>query len=189
MVSRRRRLSDEEEALWSGVARSIKPLRQTKARAKPPDHPSPAIKSTSIPDPHPARRATPVAERPEKPPPLAPPDRRFKQRVANGRTPIDGRLDLHGFTQKDAHAALLRFLQGAQAAGAKVVLVVTGKGTLRRPPARGNYSETSEPGVLRRRVPMWLSLPEFRPFVVSVEDAHIAHGGQGALYVRLRRIR
>ena len=34
---------------------------------------------------------------------------------------------------------------------------------------------------------MWLSLPEFRSLVVGFEDAHIGHGGEGALYVRLRR--
>ena len=190
MVSRRRRLSDEEEALWTGVARSITPLRQTKTRPKPPDHASAVVTPAAVSKPRPVRGVTPGAERPETPPPLlAPLDRRFKQRVASGRTPIDARLDLHGFTQKDAHAALLRFLRGAQAAGAKVVLVVTGKGTLRRPSGRGDYAESSEPGVLRRQVPMWLSLPEFRPLVVSVENAHVAHGGQGALYVRLRRIR
>jgi DNA-nicking Smr family endonuclease len=187
MVSRRRSLSDEEEVLWSGVTRSVTPLRHAKKHperrqaGRPPEAPPPT------PKPRPVVQAKAV---PERAPPLAPPDRRFKQRVASGRTPIDARLDLHGFTQKDAHAALLSFLRHAQSDGAKVVLVVTGKGTLRRPqPARGDHAERAEPGVLRRQVPLWLSLPEFRPFVVSVEDAHIAHGGHGALYVRLRRPR
>jgi DNA-nicking Smr family endonuclease len=184
MVSRWRSLSDEEEALWSGIARSITPLRGEKKRPKPQDQAATTGISAPVADPHPVRRAPAVAE---KPPPLAPLDRRSKQRIASGRTPIDARLDLHGFTQKDAHTALLRFLKGAQAGGAKVALVVTGKGTARSRPARGEYAEPAEPGVLRRQVPAWLSLPEFRPFVVSVEDAHIAHGGQGALYVRLRR--
>jgi DNA-nicking Smr family endonuclease len=189
MVTRRRQLSAEEEALWSGVARSIKPLRQPKQRPESQDQAGAATVPVAISPSRLVRQPAPVAEKPQKPKPLAPLDRRFKQRVASGRTPIDARLDLHGFTQKDAHAALLRFLRGAQAADAKVVLVVTGKGTMRRPPGRGDHPETREPGVLRRQVPMWLSLPEFRPFVVSVEDAHVAHGGQGALYVRLRRAR
>ena len=189
MVTRRRRLSDEEEALWSGVARSISPLRQAKKRQESPDRAGGPAVPAAVSGPRPVRQAMPVVDKPEKPPPLAPLDRRFKQRVASGRTPIDARLDLHGFTQKDAHAALSRFLRSAQAAGAKVVLVVTGKGTLRRQPGRHDYPETTEPGILRRQVPMWLSLPEFRPFVVSVEDAHVAHGGAGALYVRLRRAR
>ena len=101
----------------------------------------------------------------------------MKQRVARGKEAIDGRLDLHGLTQSEAHSALLRFLRNANARDARLVLVITGKG-------RG-----AEPGVLRRQVPQWLDLPEFRAMVIGFEDAHIAHGGEGALYVRLRRAR
>jgi DNA-nicking Smr family endonuclease len=101
----------------------------------------------------------------------------MKQRLARGTDKIEGRLDLHGRTQAQAHAALHRFLCGAQARGAKNVLVITGKG------ARGGDGER---GVLKRQVPMWLKLPEFRALVVGFEDAHIGHGGQGALYVRVR---
>jgi DNA-nicking Smr family endonuclease len=117
-------------------------------------------------------------------PPLAPLDRRAKQRVARGRDAIEARIDLHGMTQSQAHTALLRFLRRAQADGAKIALVVTGKGG-----GRISRDGTSERGVLRRQVPMWLSLPEFRPFIVSFEEAHVSHGGQGALYLRLRRHR
>ena len=108
--------------------------------------------------------------------------RRLKQRVARGREAIDARLDLHGYTQTEAHAELFRFLQRAQASGARMVLVVTGKGT-------GRGSDQRERGVLKRQVPMWLSLPQFRSLVVGFEDAHLGHGGEGALYVRLRRTR
>jgi DNA-nicking Smr family endonuclease len=188
-MKRRRSLSDEEQALWSGVARSVTPLHQATKRPDPQDQsavvsgaPAPASVGRQ------ARRDVTAAEKPP-PPPLVQLGRRFRQRVASGRTPIDARLDLHGFTQKQAHAALLRFLRGAQADGARMVLVVTGKGTPRRSASGRDDTEPVEPGVLRRQVPMWLAMPEFRPFVVSVEDAHAAHGGQGALYVRLRRIR
>ena len=101
------------------------------------------------------------------------------QRVARGHAAIDVRLDLHGLTQKQAHAALLHFLTQAQAQDAKLALVVTGKGI-----AAGAASER---GVLRRQVPLWLSLPEFRRFIVSFQEAHASHGGEGALYLRLRR--
>jgi DNA-nicking Smr family endonuclease len=91
-------------------------------------------------------------------------------------------------TQMQAHAELLRFLRRAQAGGAKTVLVVTGKGFGAR--SRGGEHEADrERGVLRRQVPMWLALPEFRLLVVGFDDAHAGHGGQGALYVRLRRAR
>jgi DNA-nicking Smr family endonuclease len=101
----------------------------------------------------------------------------MKQRVARGKQAIDARLDLHGLTQAEAHAALLRFLRAAHARDARLVLVITGKGK------QGD----GERGVLRRQVPQWLGLPEFRTLVVGFEDAHIAHGGEGALYVRVRR--
>ena len=116
----------------------------------------------------------------KKTPPLAPLGRRLKQRVARGREPIKARLDLHGFTQAQAHAALLRFLRRTQIDGVRMALIVTGKGT-------SKAGEAHERGVLKRQVPLWLSLPEFRTLVVGYEDAHIGHGGTGALYVRLRR--
>jgi len=104
-------------------------------------------------------------------------DRRLKQRLARGQIEIDARLDLHGRTLSEAHAALLRFLHRAQGEGARTVLVITGKG--------GDLSAGR--GVLRRQVPLWLALPELRAHVLAVEEAHAAHGGGGALYVRLRR--
>lgn len=103
----------------------------------------------------------------------------MKQRVARGKETIDGRLDLHGLTQSEAHATLLRFLRSASSRGARLVLVITGKGV------RGE----GERGVLKRQVPQWLGLPEFRAFALGFEDAHVAHGGEGALYVQVRRAR
>ena len=84
-------------------------------------------------------------------------------------------------TQTRAHRALLSFLQRASSDGLTFVLVITGKGS-----AAGSVSGR---GVLRRQVPEWLSLPEFRTLVVGFEEAHIGHGGEGALYVRVRRAR
>lgn len=181
---RRRLLSADEQALWSTVTRAVKPLRTT---------PSPAPQSASdlvpeqlpvAPRPvpsQPARLATPA---PTKPPPVARLERRLKQRIARGNEPIGGRIDLHGMTQAEAHRALLSFLRGAQASGAKVVLVITGKGS------RGTHRDTDRHGgVLRRQVPLWLALPECRELVVGFENAHAGHGGEGALYVRLRRRR
>ena len=83
-------------------------------------------------------------------------------------------------TQMRAHHALLSFLQRAHSGGLTFVLVITGKGRM---------GAETERGVLRRQVPQWLSLPEFRSLVVGFEEAHIGHGGEGALYVRIRRSR
>jgi DNA-nicking Smr family endonuclease len=183
-MTRRRPLSEEERALWTGFTRSIKPLQQVRPLAKPVDRSMLSAgdaKAQSVPTP----RSSADHEKPataKKPPPLAPLERRLKQRVARGRASIDARLDLHGFTQREAHAALLRFLRAAQADGARIALVVTGKGSDKGTTAR-------ERGVLKRQVPLWLSMPEFRALVVGFDDAHIGHGGEGALYVRLRRAR
>ena len=187
-MSRRRQLSDEEEALWAGFTRSIKPLKSAKPGAKANLKSSAAPPVASPPAPS-QLRSHPVAPRQTPPapsPPLAPLGRRLKQRVARGREPIDARLDLHGMTQQEAHAALLRFLHRAQASGVKTALVVTGKG-LRKSSRDAEHDAGNRPGVLKRQVPLWLALPEFRPLVVGFDDAHVGHGGEGALYVRLRR--
>jgi len=159
--------------LWSTITRSIAPLKGRK-RAEDAAEIAPAeTRSTARP------AASPAATPPRRttPPPLAPIDRRTKQRLARGATEIGGRLDLHGLTQAEAHAALARFLHGAQARDVKVVLVITGKGG----------SDGEGRGVLKRQVPMWLEGAELRSLVIGYDNAGIGHGGAGALYVRVRR--
>ena len=101
---------------------------------------------------------------------------RLIKNIAKGRRQIDGRIDLHGMTQDRARQALLDYLQQSQGYDRRIVLVITGK---------GNEGQ----GVLRRMVPQWLSLPAFLPLVNGYQEAHVGHGGEGALYVRLRRRR
>ncbi len=115
------------------------------------------------------------------PPSLARLDDRTKRRLVRGSVAIDARLDLHGMTQEAAHSALRHFLVTARLRGARIVLVITGKGR------GGVAAEVHERGVLRRSVPHWLADPSLRSIVVGFEEAHLAHGGAGAIYVRLRR--
>jgi DNA-nicking Smr family endonuclease len=126
--------------------------------------------------------ATPTPAAKASPPPLAPIGRREKSRLAKGRHAIDARLDLHGMTQARAHQRLIAFLRQAHGDGCTFVLVITGKGKV-------STTSEGERGVLRRQVPLWLDLPDLRSLVVGFEQAHIGHGGEGALYVRLRRAR
>ena len=178
----RRRLSDEERVLWRGVTRSIAPLRKAspgEPEAVEPTAPQPAAKRRSTPQPLPAVPVAPA--KPAAPPPLAPLTRKMKHRIARGAHAIDGRLDLHGMTQAEAHDALFGFLRAKQARGSKVVLVITGKG------ARGG--DSGGRGVLNRMVPLWLRLPEFRSLILGFESAAASHGGEGALYVSLRKAR
>ena len=184
---RRRVLTYEERVLWSAVTRTMKPLRAD-APAEDEADAAPAVKEPpKFTKPRskvrPAAQETVVAPSPPKPAPIAPPlSRRAKRNVARGRHEIDARLDLHGLTQSEAHHALLRFLRTASSRDARLVLVITGKGR-----AGASDDAGRERGVLRRQVPQWLSLPEFRDYVVGFEDAHAAHGGEGALYIRVRR--
>jgi DNA-nicking Smr family endonuclease len=182
---RKRALSDEERVLWESVAKQIKPLRKKprvpKAQsAAAVEELSIAAKSAGLLKPPPAARPA-RPDRPSPAPPLAPLGRRERSQLSRGRKAIEGRLDLHGMTQTRAHRALLSFLQRASSDGLTFVLVITGKGRAAGPEAGR--------GVLRRQVPEWLSLPEFRTLVVGFEEAHIGHGGEGALYVRVRRAR
>jgi len=170
----RRRLGEDERALWRGFARGVTPLRRSAGAALG------AASDRTARDTLPAQSNPKERVHAKQPPALAQFDRRLRQRVARGHLAIDVRLDLHGMTQKQAHAALLHFLTQAQAHDAKLALVVTGKGI-------DAASAAPERGVLRRQVPLWLSLPEFRRFIVSFQEAHASHGGEGALYLRLRR--
>lgn len=180
-----RKISDDERELWRAVTRAVAPLR----RKRDPIERAPMERAVT--EPVAPKRKPPAAARPVAPARVAPVaqaasapamqlERRVKQRLARGSESVDARLDLHGRTQSQAHSALLRFLQKRQADGAKIVLVITGK---------GNRDLAGEPGVLKRQVPLWLQLPEFRGYVLAVEHADVAHGGAGALYVRLRRVR
>jgi DNA-nicking Smr family endonuclease len=166
----RRKLNNEERGLWADITRSVTPLRPG------------ANNSNSESFEHEQRPLHRAAKRPraKEAPPATPMVRRDKQRLARGKVPIGFRVDLHGKTQGEAHACLLRFLRRAQADGAKFVLVITGKGDRFAPSA-------GERGVLRRQVPLWLNLPEFRRYVIAFDEADAVHGGAGALYVQLRR--
>jgi DNA-nicking Smr family endonuclease len=180
---RKRALSEEERALWESVARQAKPLRKkhrlTDSQASSPKAEVPvAAKAVA----HPTSAIPVVVSPPKKPavPPLAPLGRRERSQLSKGKKEIEARLDLHGMTQARAHRALSGFLHQAHGEGLTFVLIITGKGKI---------GSEAERGVLRRQVPQWLSQPEFRTFVVGFEEAHIGHGGAGALYVRIRRSR
>jgi DNA-nicking Smr family endonuclease len=180
---RKRGLSEEERALWESVTKQTKPLRKRHRVAKPhdgtPAAETPIAAKADAPTQLPPSAKPPRAPKPE-PPPLAPLGRRERSQLSRGRKEIEARLDLHGMTQTRAHRALSGFLQRAHSEGLTFVLVITGKGKM---------GTEAERGVLRRQVPQWLNLPEFRTLVVGFEEAHIGHGGEGALYVRIRRSR
>lgn len=103
-------------------------------------------------------------------------DKRTTMRLRRGQLQIEGKLDLHGMTQKEAHQALGGFIRGARGAQRRMVLVITGKGG-------------GGQGVLRKAVPRWLNETSLRPLVLAFAQAQPRDGGGGALYVLLRRRR
>lgn len=175
---RRRQLSAEERAIWALVARTVRPRP---GRAAPSAEPAEATKAT------PRAKAggtvaAPVsvtaAPAPRKPPvrtdlsAAVEPNRR--RRLERERDPIEGRIDLHGMGRFDAEDRLKAFLRSSQALDRRAVLVVTGKGP-------------GGDGVIRRLTPEWLADPALRDVVAGFSRAHRRHGGEGALYVVLKR--
>lgn len=171
-------MTPEDHALWVHVTRSAKPLPGRIALEIPQTAPvaetAPSAKPfhlTVMPEPKPRAQL-----------PLSGIEKRMVREVARGSRAIDGRIDLHGMRQNEAHAALTMFIHRAYSSGMKLVLVITGKGG-------GTDAFGAERGVLKRLVPHWLADPSLRRLVIGFESAARGHGGEGALYLRIRRRR
>lgn len=177
---------DEENdaELWARVVGSARPLKKGSVIATP----VPAKQRSRQPVKEAALPRQPAPKVAPKPVPVARGealDRQTARQLERGHLPVEARLDLHGMRQRDAHVALRRFLKDAQGKGFRHVLVITGKG--RDPEARRSFFAEEEPGVLRQAVPHWLASPELAGIVVSYASAPRRLGGEGALYVRLRK--
>lgn len=175
-MSRRetRRLSAEDRILWNRVARTAVPLAGKVAEPEdeaPAKAPAEASKDSAGPPPPPSAAPESMVRRTRLPQRLDEPTR---TKLARGRLPIGGRVDLHGMTQAEAHDLLLSFLRRARESGLRHVLVITGKGS-------------TGDGVLRHAVPKWLATSPFADVVSGHDRAARQHGGEGAIYVRLRR--
>jgi DNA-nicking Smr family endonuclease len=190
-VPRIRLLTREELALWRHVTADVTP-REKKLVCQEELEPSPETSAKSHPpQPKPGNSDQKGGPDPQsklkapEPPlnPIVPLDRRLKRKLFSGKAHVDDKIDLHGMTQARAHQALNDFLWRAANSGAKLVLVVTGKGNA------SNFCDhhAEDRGVLRRQAPHWLRSSALRAIVLSVEEAGRPHGGSGALYVRLRR--
>ena len=168
----KRSLKPDETRLWRVVASTVRPFdgRVLPPEPEPPQRPvahasPPAVTEPHRPPPTSSRKVTGALHAIE-------PNR--ARRIVIGREPIGARLDLHGLDQDRARAALESFIVQAQLQGCRAVLVITGQGR-------------SGDGVLRRRAPEWLADPRLRGAVAGVSVADRRHGGDGALYVALKR--
>jgi DNA-nicking Smr family endonuclease len=170
-MSRRRVVTDDERALFETVISGRKP-REPKRM----EEPSESSMLRKIPRP----RVRPSGV-----------DGRTAERLRKGMIEPDASIDLHGMTEAAAHRAVVTFLRNATAQGARLALIVTGKGLKPSAPDEPFDLELDRRtrGVLKAMVPRWLQEPELVRLVADVRSAHRRHGGSGALYVYLRRDR
>lgn len=151
-----RRTSDEEKALFRKSVAEASPQAVVKAKTK---------KATARPRPPGIDGATGA-------------------RLKRGEKAPDAKLDLHGMTQAAAHRALLSFLRQAHKNGARLALIVTGRGN---PDKEATGWAKNPHGVLKQMVPRWLNEGDLAALITGTAPAHIRHGGDGALYVYLRK--
>ncbi|WP_088184498.1 Smr/MutS family protein [Sphingobium sp. Z007] len=180
----RRRLSSEEEALWSALARTVRPIRPSaRPVAIPTTAPLPIEQQVKT-------RLTPPPPRPAKSPPAVPPTRTpaavldtgWERRIRSGSISPDASIDLHEHTLSAAHARLNQAIAAALARDARVLLVVTGK-----PPKSAATHDKGRRGAIRGEIGHWLETTPYADRIASVRVAHPRHGGEGALYLILRR--
>jgi DNA-nicking Smr family endonuclease len=165
---RRRQISEDERAEFEAAFKETRPIKKE------------------------AKSSSKVAAKPAGPKAKSKPsgvDGNTSQRLRKGEMTPDVRIDLHGFTESVAHRTLLSFLRGAQRNGARLALVITGKGKRCVDPNEpfDMEQEARARGVLNAMVPRWLSEPSFAALIADSRTAHRRHGGEGALYVYLRK--
>lgn len=178
--STKRILRPDEEILWTRVKRTIKPdLKEEENFAdllNQRSQPQPSLPKSKpiIPRIISAPSYSPPINKPKIGLSASPIDDPTAKKLVKGAVSIDGRIDLHGMTQIQAHRALYNYVQDCHFGSKKIVLVITGK---------GNFGE----GILRQEVPKWLREPAFTNYVSGFRTSHVTHGGSGALYVRIRK--
>lgn len=193
----RRKLSQEEMDLWQKVVRKadrLNPEHIEENHATTLPRPKPAVERSFLlsefkvgqrAGSKPSRNSLKpsVTEQLSKMPVQM--DTKAYGRMKRGKLRPEARIDLHGMRVDTAHPVLTRFILSSQASGKRLVLVITGKGKDRDEPG----PIPTPRGVLRNQVPQWLSLPPLSKVVMQVTPAHLSHGGDGAYYVYLRRLR
>jgi DNA-nicking Smr family endonuclease len=180
-----RRLSTEERALWNKVVATVEPLhrRREPEAAAAPVEPVPAPPTARKPK---ARASAPAPAAPAQPAPRPEPgttlDGTWDRRLGRGLVAPDMIVDLHGHNLSTAYALLDTKLEQAAAAGVRLLLLITGK------PPRGERWPVAR-GAIRAAVGDWLHVSRHAGNIAAVRGAHPRHGGEGALYIVLRRHR
>ena len=188
-----RGLSEAEQALWESVARTVTPLipaRPTNTAEPPPTSKSPASAPRPLAPPLVAQRqkTKPVSRQassnPVPPPPPSGLDSHWERRLRSGLVAPDFTLDLHGHTLDQAHRRLDAGLAQARALGARLVLVISGK-----PRPVDAADRAHRRGAIRAKLIDWLAAGPHASDIAAIRPAHPRYGGEGALYLILRRRR
>ena len=176
----------EGDQLWHAFSSKITPLmhRNRHADIRAIKHPSiqksPAILKhvvRALPKAYPQKASTPLPDFSHGT--AAWLNRQSARKMRRGKVVIEGRLDLHGMIQTEAYRHLLGFLERAYLSGKRTVLIITGKGSTRN----------GEIGILRQAVPRWLNEQPIKGWIRGFDHATPSDGGEGALYILLRRRR
>ena len=163
-------LNAEDRELWENYTQSIEPFKKDKNTQK---------KGSKKTEDHSAKpMIQPMAQHGASEKELIDFDRKIFRQIKSGKTPINAKLDLHGYTQKEAFALLEQFISSCFSNGKRITIIITGKGA-------GNRGESL--GILRRNLPYWLNHPTLKPYVLSFCQSDIKHGGAGAFYVIIRK--
>ncbi|MEE3217653.1 MAG: Smr/MutS family protein [Pseudomonadota bacterium] len=181
-----RGLSDEEAAAWEKLAATVRPLHPLKQPARVTETPERA------PPPPKAMTAKPAVRQP-RPVPAPPPSRpvpvqdrgldsHWDRRLKSGQLQPEITLDLHGHNLDAAYDRLMGGMAQARAIGARTILLVTGKPRPVEAADRGNRR-----GAIRAKVLDWLAASSHHSAIAAVRRAHQRHGGDGALYIVLKR--
>lgn len=170
-----RKPSAEERALFESALEDTKPLKKKAVPEK-----KPVAKTEAVAKPKPVQQTI-----------IAGLDGRTEERLRRGRLEPEARLDLHGLTEEAAHRALITFIRAASARGLRLILIVTGKGLKKNAPDEpfDLGLESRVRGVLKQMTPRWLAEPGMARMIADIRNAHRRHGGEGALYVYLRKVR
>lgn len=181
-----RGLSAEEQAAWSRLAASVTPMEGRKVPRAPKLHAAP-VQPKPQPAVLPKPKRAPVAARPAPPPPprrhfASELDSHWDRKLKAGQVAPDYTLDLHGHTLDAAYNRITDGLDQARAMGARLVLVIAGRSRPVDPADRGEKR-----GAIRAKLLDWIAASHHADSVAAVRKAHRRHGGEGALYLVLRR--
>ena len=181
-----RGLTQEEAAAWARLASTVTPLERLRPRKVPSIVAEPAPVLTPAPAKLVKGRVPPPLPTPTAPAPKTGPglDSHWDRRLARRSTEPDFTLDLHGHTLDQAHRRLDQGLVQARAMDARLVLVVTGKPRPVDAADRGHKR-----GAIRAKIVDWLAAGPHASAIAAIRKAQPRHGGEGALYLVLKRQR